>query len=135
MAADQPHAERDDGQGQDQRGPHQRLDDGERPAADLVLDLGAEQGEPGEVGDAGEEAHEDDQQQGDPQRERPGHQQDHDAGADDRDAEDPLAGEVAGDARAERDAGAEADEDRAEQQAVGGVTAAERVRRTPARSR
>ena len=54
-------------------------------------------------------------------------QQDHGAGADDGDAEDALAGEVAGDARAERDAGAEADEDRTEQQAVGGVAAAERV--------
>ena len=51
-----------------------------------------------------------------------------DAGADDGDAEDPLAGEVAGDARAERDAEPEADEDRAEEQAVGGVTAAEGVR-------
>ena len=62
-------------------------------------------------------------------------QQHHGAGADDRDAEDPLAGEVAGDARAERDAEPEADEDGAEQQAVGGLAAAERVRRTPARSR
>ena len=48
-----------------------------------------------------------------------------DAGADDRDAEDALAREVAGHARAQRDAQPEADEDGAEQQAVGGVTAAE----------
>ena len=54
-------------------------------------------------------------------------QQDHHAGADDGDAEDALAGEVAGDARAERDAEPEADEDRAEQQAVGGLAAAEGV--------
>ena len=58
-----------------------------------------------------------------------------DAGADDRDAEDALAGEVAGDAGADRDAEAEADEHRPEEQAVGGLAAAERGRRRPARSR
>jgi hypothetical protein len=87
---DEPHAERHHGQRQDQRGPDEGLDDRERAPADLVLDLGAEQGEPGQVGDAGEEAHEDDEQQRDPQRERPGHEQHHRAGADDRDAEDAL---------------------------------------------
>ena len=68
---DQAHPERHDRQRQDQRGPHQRLHDRERAAADLVLDLGAQQREAGQVGDAGEEPHEDDEQQGDPQRERP----------------------------------------------------------------
>ena len=125
---DQAHAERHEGQRQDQRGPDQGLDDGEGAAADLVGDLGAQQREAGQVGDAGEEAHEDDEQQRDPERERPGHEQHDGAGPDDRDAEDPLAGEVAGHARADRDAQPEPDEDRAEQQAVGGVAAAERGR-------
>ena len=69
MLADQPDAERHERQRQDQGDADQRLDDGEHPAAHLVLDLGAEQREAGEVRDAGEEAHEDDEQQGEPERE------------------------------------------------------------------
>ena len=128
VLADQPHPERHDGQRQDQRGPHQRLDDRERAPADLVLDLGAEQREAGEVGDAGEEAHEDDQQQRDPERERPGH-----AAAPSTPAPTMATPKIRSRARSramlgpKRDAEAEADEDRAEQQPVGGVTAAERV--------
>ena len=101
---------------EDQRGPHQRLHDRERPPADLVLDLGAEQREPGQVGDAGEEAHEDDQQQRDPQRAASA-SSDHDAGADDATGRRAAAGTGRG-----RCCGpsampqAEADEDGAEQQ-------------------
>jgi hypothetical protein len=127
VPSDESDRERHEREGDDQRGPHQRLHDREGAAADLVLHLGAQQREPGEVGDAGEEPHEDDEQQRDPQREGPRHEQDHDAGADDADPEDALAREVAGDARAERDTGAEAHEHGAEEQTVGGVTAAERV--------
>src|SRR3982750_4687473 len=50
-SAAQPDPYRHDGQGDDQRGPDQRLDQGEGATAQRVVDLGAQQREAGQVGD------------------------------------------------------------------------------------
>ena len=122
---EQADQERRRGQGQDQVDPDQRLDERERPPAHVVGHLAAEQRDAGEVGRAGAEADADHADQAEHQVRHQRDQHQAAAGEDDREPEQPPPGQVAGHPRAEPHAEPEPDEDRAEQDPVRRVAAAE----------
>ena len=110
--------QRGDRQDEHQGGPHQRLDEGEGAAAQLVGHLEAEQGVAGHPRDAGPDP---DEQRGEGRGHHvrdQGEQRQGQPGRDDGQAEQPPPAEVGHHPRPDEHADGEADEHGAEQQAV-----------------
>ncbi len=127
VRADEPDQRGRRGQHQEQIDPDQGLDQREGPSTQFVAHPCLQQRVTGDPGDPGERAHEDDEDACEHEVGYDGDQQHGHAGGGDAQAEQAGAAVVAEQPRPERHAGGEPDEHRTEQDAVGGVTTAEKL--------